>query len=159
STDGINWTRLTTQPVTLTAGCSALGAPNCDMLGGRLSVRPGSADMYAWVVAQDGTTNKGISRTTNGGSPAWTALTVTRINSRGDPLNSGCGTGQGFYDLYVAAVPNGANTDLYAGAVNLFKCANANSTTCTTWLNLTHVYGNCSPNNVSIHPDNHALDF
>src|SRR5262249_51693878 len=158
STDGINWTRLANQPVVFAAGCSALSSPNCDMLVGRLTVRPGSADMYAWIVASNGTTNKGMARTSNGGSTAWTALTVTGINSCGD-ISGGCGTGQGVFARYVAAVPNGANTDLYAGAVNLFKCANANSTTCTTWLNLTHVYGSCFPSNVSIHPDNHGIDF
>ncbi len=156
SSDGATWTRLAFQPVSFAASCNT-GA-TCDMLRAALTVRPGAADMYAWVVASNGTTNRGIGKTTNGGTTGWSPLTITGINSCGD-TRGGCGTSQGFYDLVLAAVPNGANTDLFAGAVNLFKCANSNSTTCTTWLNLTHVYGSCSASNVSIHPDQHAIDF
>ncbi|MDP9263854.1 MAG: hypothetical protein M3O85_05985 [Acidobacteriota bacterium] len=168
STNGSSWTRLTNQPVTFAANCSNGGAPTCDMLRGQLTVRPGSAEMYAWILGTDGTTNRGISRTTDGGATGWSAtavgsgpgaLSITGITTCGD--TGGCGTSQGFYDLVLTAVPNGDNTDLYAGAVNLFKCQNSNSTTCATWLNLTHVYGSCSNNTsyLSIHPDQHAIEF
>jgi hypothetical protein len=165
STNGSTWTRLANQPVAFAPNCSdslPSGSPDCDILRAALTVRPGSADLYAWVVGTDGTTNRGISKTNDGGATAWTALTVTGINSCG-PSETGCGTSQGFYNLVLSAVPNSTNTDLYAGAVNLFKCsitgANPTCAVANSWLNLTHVYGTCNAANVSIHPDQHAIDF
>jgi len=121
--------------------------------------------MYVWYV--DGNdTDQGIWKSTNGGT-SWTKLTDTGITNCGDSFG-GCGTTQGFYDLELAAVPNGAtSTDLYAGAVNLYKCTiTSSSPTCggtgsNKFLNLTHVYG-CAPNFGSIahvHPDQHGVDF
>src|SRR5204863_9154428 len=120
SADGQNWSRLPFQPVSFVTNPPCDLQDTCDMLVGRLAVRPGRNEMYAWVVGANGTTNRGMSRTTNGGSTAWTALTLTGINSCGDSFG-GCGTEQGFFDLYLAAVPNGTNTDLYAGATNPYK--------------------------------------
>jgi hypothetical protein len=160
STNGSTWTRLAFQPVaTFSAGCNT--SASCDMGRAALSVRPGTADLYAWAVAANGTTNRGISKTSNGGTTAWTVLTISGVSSCGD--TTGCGTSQGFYNLVLAAVPNSTNTDLFAGAVNLFKCSiTAANPTCTaggSWLNLTHVYGSCVAANVTIHPDQHAIDF
>ena len=79
----------------------------------------------------------------------------------------GCGTEQGIYNLELAAVPDGQVTDLYAGAVNLYKCRITSATpTCggtapDTFVNLTHAYG-CPPAFGSIahvHPNQHALSF
>ena len=46
----------------------------------------------------------------------------------------GCGVQQGYYNLELLAVPNGsAATDLYAGAINLYKCSiNSANPTCNT---------------------------
>jgi len=75
----------------------------------------------------------------------------------------GCGVQQGAYDLELLAVPNGADTDLYAGAVNLYKCGiTTQNPTCaaTPFLNLTHVYG-CAPvaAPAHVHPDQHAMSY
>jgi hypothetical protein len=63
--------------------------------------------------------------------------------------------------MSLAAVPSGGVTDLYAGAVNEFKCRSlqSSSTTCSggSWLNLTHVYG--CPAIAHVHPDEHGIDF
>ena len=59
---------------------------------------------------------------------------------------------QGTYDLVLLAVPNGGTTDLYAGSVNLYKCAiSALNPTCASspFMNLTHVYG-CVPINMPL---------
>jgi hypothetical protein len=80
------------------------------------------------------------------------------------PDNSGCGVEQGYYNLALAAIPNGGATDVYAGAINLFKCTIAGGTTCTQgdWINLTHVYG-CNPgplgSSAHVHPDQHGIAF
>jgi large repetitive protein len=142
SSDGITWARLATQPVTITSGGCPASATG--ILVGRLTVKPGANEVYAWTVGCDGVTDRSIARSTDGGS-TWAALSLSGISSGG----------QGFYDLYVAAVPNGSNTDLYAAGVDLFKCSSANSTTCA-WSNLTDVYG---ANPVHVHPDEHGFDF
>ena len=167
SADGINWTRLATQPGTglSTNSCPAQTSAACPIYRGEIAVVPSRNEMYAWYV--DGNdTNQGIWKSSNGGT-SWTKLTDTGITNCGDSFG-GCGTTQGFYDLELAAVPNGAtSTDLYAGAINLYKCAiTTGSPTCggtgsNKFLNLTHVYG-CAPDFGSIahvHPDQHGIDF
>ncbi|MBZ5719455.1 MAG: glycoside hydrolase [Acidobacteriia bacterium] len=166
STDGATWTRLATQPggaLLSTAACPVNYTtvnPPCPMYRGEIAVVPGRNEMYVWYVDVF-ETDQGIWKTTNGGS-SWTKVTDTGITNCGDSF--GCGTSQGSYNLELAAVPNGAsNTDLYAGAINVYKCSiTTGSPTCNgagvnTFLNLTHVYG-CSAI-AKVHPDQHALDF
>jgi len=63
---------------------------------------------------------------------------------------------QGTYNLELAALPNGSGTDLFAGAINLYKCRITNPTAPScSFLNLTHVYG-CL-NIANVHPDQHHL--
>jgi hypothetical protein len=165
STDGINWTRLTdaNQPGTglTTASCPATSATNsvCPIYRAELAVVPGRNEMYTWVVALDPNTRQetdgGVWQSTNGASGAWTAITDAGITNCGDGF--GCGVQQGTYNLELAALPNGSvATDLYAGAINVFKCriTNPASPSCA-FMNLTHVYGCLSIANV--HPDQHHL--
>lgn len=169
STDGTSWTRLTTQPsaaLTLTNCPTVVGNPtSCPMYRGQFAVTPGRNEMYFWFVDPNDN-DRGIWRSTNGGT-SWTQITETGVANCGDSF--GCGTTQGFYNLEIAAIPNGGtSTDLYIGAINLFKCNLANggtSTSCSTldasqpnqWINLTHVYG-CL-NIANVHPDEHGLDY
>jgi hypothetical protein len=122
--------------------------------------------MYTWVVSFDSAgieVDQGIWLTTSAGA-TWKAIDDTGITICGDGIDSGCGVQQGSYNLELAAVPNGSTaTDLYAGAVNIFKCTVASPTSSApacTFLNLTYVYG-CSPTSAlaHLHPDQHALDF
>jgi len=177
SSNGQNWTRLTNQPnptVLSTANCPSQipgSGSNCPIYRGQLAVVPGRQEMYFWFVnlaSQSGNlvvVDEGIWRSPDGGN-SWTRIDETGISNCGDPGNIGCGVDQGYYNLELAAVPNGQATDLYAGAVNLFKCKLTNGgSTCATldinlpnqWVNLTHVYG-CS-SIASVHPDQHGLDF
>jgi hypothetical protein len=174
SPDGVNWTRLTTQPDSQlsTTNCPAQptldvnGIETCPIYRGEIAVVPGRNEMYVWYVAFTyinsttvGFVDEGIWRSINGGQ-SWSAISTTAIDNCGDPQNAGCGVYQGWYDLTLASVPNGASgTDLYAGAVNLFKCSvNSSNPSCSTqpFLNLTHVYG-CDTSQV--HPDEHATAF
>ena len=94
--------------------------------------------------SNDNPVDQGIWQSENGGA-SWTQISDSGIINCGDV--SGCGVEQGFYNLALLAVPNGAATDLYAGAINLYKCSisSLNPTCATTpFLNLTHVYG-CDP--------------
>jgi len=168
SSDGLNWARLPAQPG---AGLSAGLCPpspsssSCAIYRGEIAVVPGRDEMYVWYV--DGNeNNQGIWKSTNGGA-SWTQLDDSGIANCGDSFG-GCGTQQGSYNLELAAVPNGVTaTDLYAGAINLYKCTLTSlspacgGTGSNRFLNLTHVYG-CPPNFGSIahvHPDQHGIDF
>src|SRR6266700_1411733 len=119
--------------------------------------------MYAWFVyfSSTGTSvDGGIWQSANGGA-SWTSISDAAITNCGDFY--GCGVQQGAYDLALLAVPNGEATDLYAGAVNLYKCGiTSQNPTCaaTPFMNLTHVYG-CAPiaAPAHVHPDQHALAY
>ena len=180
STDGQNFTPLTTQP---TAGlASALcpagsNATTCLIYRGEFAVVPGRNEMYAWVVdvQRDASGNptpadEGIWQSTNGGA-SWTQIPDNGITNCGDSAfgpNSGCGVEQGWYNLELSAIPNppppnSTGTDVYAGAINLYKCTlEPGTTTCLQgdWINLTHVYG-CSPLGAPahVHPDQHGIGF
>jgi hypothetical protein len=122
--------------------------------------------MYLWFISIDANNmvDQGIWRSISGGT--WSRISETGLTNCGDA--DGCGVSQAFYNLEITAVPDGNGvTDLYAGAVNLFKCKLLNSqTSCSTvdvnlpsaWLNLTHVYGICS-SKAQVHPDEHGMDF
>ena len=183
STDGENFTRLNTQPSggLASANCPATSnATSCLIYRGEFAVVPGRNEMYVWVVdvQGDGTygnpvaADEGIWQSTNGGT-SWTQIPDNGITNCGDdafgPDNSGCGVEQGWYNLELSAVPdppppNSTGTDIYAGAVNLYKCTlePAASTKCTQgdWINLTHVYG-CNPLGAPahVHPDQHGIGF
>ena len=162
SSDGATWSRLTSQPgVGLNlSNCPAYFSTTCPIFRGALSIRPGADEIYVWYVDLN-SKDQGIYKTTDGGQ-TWTAFNESGITNCGDA--AGCGTEQGFFNLVLSAVPqSNGGTDLYAGAVNLFKCSitSANPTcSANPFLNLTHVYG-CSPigSLAHVHPDQHAIAF
>src|SRR3954452_11012232 len=117
--------------------------------------------MYVWYVSVSpagSILDGGIWQTLNGGR-SWSSVSGTGIQNCGDV--EGCGVQQGIYDLSLAAVPNVADTDLYAGAVNIYKCTvKPSNPGCSVqpFINLTHVYG-CSPiaAPAHVHPAQHAI--
>lgn len=169
SPDGINWTRLSVQPGALTStNCPThmSQASVCPIYRGEIAVVPnrtgmsGLGEMYVWFVdANQG--DQGIWQSLDGGA-SWSQINDSGITNCGD-LFGGCGTEQGVYNLTLAAVPDGTATDLYAGAVNVYKCVitnafpNCNGTGKNAFVNLTHVYG-CN-DIAKVHPDQHAMDF
>jgi len=167
SPDGVNWTRLATQPgngLTTTA-CPPQSTSNnqvCPLYRAEITVVPGRNEMYAWFIYFSGNTpiDGGIWQSLNGGS-SWNSISDAGITNCGD--SDGCGVQQGSYDLELLAVPNASGTDLYAGAINLYKCSiNPQNPACISpaFMNLTHVYG-CAPIAAlaHVHPDQHALAF
>ena len=170
SPDGINWTRLASQPGTglIAAACppQTVLPSACPIYRGEVAVVPNRAgpssrgEMYAWYVDSNDA-DQGVWQSVDGGV-TWIQLNDTGITNCGD-FFGGCGTAQGTYDLTLAAVPNGTATDIYAGAENLYKCTITNAfPTCNgsgnnSFMNLTHVYG-CS-DIAKVHPDQHAMDF
>ena len=169
SPDGVHWTRLATQPggsALSASACPPQSASNnyaCPIYRGELAVVPGRKEMYAWYVSvgSDGSVvDGGIWQSTNSGA-SWNAISDAGITSCGDV--AGCGVAQGAYNLELLAVPSGTATDLYAGAINVYKCSISSlNPTCAAspFMNLTHVYG-CDPIAAPshVHPDQHALAF
>ncbi len=168
SPDGLTWTRLANQPGTAgllsTTACPQNYVTTCPLYRGEITVVPGRNEMYVWFVSLSSASNpidQGIWQSTNGGA-SWTQISDSGIINCGDP-NGGCGVQQAFYNLELLAVPNGAATDLYAGAINLYKCSvSTTNPTCSgvPFMNLTHVYG-CDPIGAlaHVHPDQHALAY
>jgi len=173
SPDGLTWTRLANQPgaagVLSTTACPQNYSTNCPIYRGEVTAMPSRNEMYVWFISLDVNGNpvdQGIWQSTNSGA-SWTAISDSGIINCGD-LN-GCGVDQAYYNLDLLAVPNCANgeqscagnpTDLYAGAINLYKCGitSANPTCASMpFINLTHVYG-CSAI-AYVHPDQHALAY
>ena len=167
SPDGSHWTRLTNQP-----GGSALSATTCPpqsisnsqacpIFRGEITVVPGRNEMYAWYVSLDSNGNAvdgGIWQSLNGGT-SWTAIDDSGVADCGDSY--GCGVQDGSYNLELLAMADGSATDLYAGAINLYKCSiNSANPSCNNigFINLTHAYG-CDPiaAPAHVHPSQHAL--
>ena len=167
SPDGVTWTRLANQPggSVLSAGaCPPQSTSNnyaCPIYRAEIAVVPGRNEMYAWYVdlsSNGSVVDGGIWESLNGGA-SWTSISDAGITNCGDV--EGCGVQQGAYDLSILAVPNVADTDLYAGDVNLYKCTvKPSNPGCTVqpFINLTHSYG-CNPIGAPahVHPAQHAL--
>jgi hypothetical protein len=169
SPDGTHWTRLAIQPggpSLGTAACPPQSTSNnyaCPIYRAEITVVPGRNEMYAWFIslASNGSSiDGGIWQSLNGGA-SWTAIADAAITNCGDVY--GCGVQQGSYNLELLAVPNGGATDLYAGAINIYKCGiTTQNPACSSspFMNLTHVYG-CDPIGAPahVHPDQHALAY
>ncbi len=166
SADGANWSRLVNQPgsgLTTTVCPPQSTSPSfCPIYRGEIAAladptHPNRNELYVWYVdANDN--DQGIWVSADGGN-SWNQLDETGITNCGDQF--GCGTEQGAYNLTLAAVADGTTTDLYAGALNLYKCTVTGvPLQCfSPFLNLTHVYG-CPPDFGSIahvHPAQHAI--
>ncbi len=165
STDGATWNRLANQPAGINSGVcpnSPTDTLNCPLARGALGVREDTGEVFT-IYVNSASVNGGVYVLQSDGG-TWSAMGRAGIDGCGDAGSAGCGTEQGKYNLYMSAVPNGANTDLYVGAVNIYKCArSASNPLCTnngSWLNLTHVYG-CTPFGAPahVHPDQHGIDF
>ncbi len=176
SPDGLTWTRLATQPGTAgllgATACPQSFVTTCPIYRGEITVVPGRNEIYVWFVSLSSSgqpVDQGIWQSLNGGA-SWTQISDSGITNCGDSF--GCGVSQGTYNLELLAVPNcpggaqtcaGNPTDLYAGAINLYKCsmaASAGAACGSGFLNLTHVYGCPTIAELAhVHPDQHALAF
>ncbi len=130
SVDGVTWTRLAHQPGTgLTlAACPTIGSgAGCPMFRGALAVQAGTGDTFALTVDANNF-DQGLWQDVCGGSGGSCAASPigfgTRLGSGALEVGSGSSAiAQGDYDLSLAAVGAGADTVLFAGTVDLYRCA------------------------------------
>ncbi len=136
SLDGQTWTRLAHQPGAglTTAACptdpSSVGNVNCPIFRGALAVQPVSGDLFALTVDASNR-DQGLWRDVCGlvgsGCASSTVLFGSELGLVGaSPLEVGNGStiiAQGDYDLTLAASASGADTVVYAGTVDLFRCS------------------------------------
>lgn len=173
STDGQHWTLLPNggpASLNISTNCPTTVASNnvCPLYRSVLTQVPnraganGKGEMYIFIV-DSSDTDEGIFQSVDGGQ-TWSALPITGIANCGDGSNGACGTDQGSYNLTLLAVPNGTATDVWAGAVNEYRCTFApSSPSSCSFSNMTHTYGVCGSGAVGafshVHPDQHGIDF
>ncbi|HKI04035.1 MAG TPA: hypothetical protein VKK31_18795 [Thermoanaerobaculia bacterium] len=92
----------------------------------------------------------------DGGSTAWTKLTGSTTFPTCSSGSSG--TGQDWYDLFIAVDPANDKT-LYTGHIDVFKSTVNATYTSMTSSNLTNVYTTSCPSYGKVHPDQHTLTF
>jgi len=133
SADGVTWTRLPNQPgtgLTLSAcptNFGATGNVNCPIFRGALAVQATTGDTFALTTDihnQDQGLWQDICAFSGGSCVANEIAFGTQLNST--PMEMGNGSTQipqADYDLALAAVPNGGDTLLFAGTVDLYRCS------------------------------------
>ncbi len=158
SPDGVVFTRMASQPGT---GMSLANCPtqpfrpgnvSCPMFRGALAAQASTGDLFA--ISVDLNDNyQGVWRDVcgancgNGSAPVNFAPMAVPSDSALTP-----GTiEEGDYDLWIAALPAAADTLLYVGTTDVFKCSVANG---CDWKNLSNV-GFCDP--AVIAPFQHAV--
>ena len=131
SADGATWTRLTNQPGGLsTTACPTnpglTGSTACPIFRGSLAVDAATGDMYALTV-DTGNRDQGLWRDVcglNAGVCSNTVAFGTRLDS--SVLEEGGGStaiAQGDYSLSLATVASGADTLLFVGTTDLYRCS------------------------------------
>ena len=166
SFDGANWTRLAHQPGAglTTANCPALtttgsGSPTCPIFRGALAVQPATGDLYALTVdANDVDQGLWQDRCNASGSSCATPAPVFANRLDNGALETGSSViAQGSYNLTLAAAPAAANgTLLFAGTVDLYRCALTSGATACTWRNTTNARSACNAP-AKVAPAQHAL--
>jgi hypothetical protein len=163
SADGVTWARLAQQPGTglTSSSCPAntdnVGNGGCPIFRGALAVEPASGDTYALTVDAN-SKDQGLWRdvcASTGSSCAGNVAFAQRVG--GTSLEVGGGStaiAQGDYNLSLAAVASGSDTLLFAGTVDLYRCALSSG--CATLRNTTNALNGCgAPAKVA--PAQHAI--
>lgn len=149
SPDGINWTRMASQPGAnfTTQNCPSLpglpGSPGCPIFRGALAVQPVTGDLFALSVDQNNLDQGLWHDACNTISGACSSPTVSFAQLNDTALEAGNANpginpltiSQADYDLYLAAIPSQQDTLLFAGTVDIYRCSLANN---CSWLNTTN---------------------
>jgi hypothetical protein len=166
SPDGANWTRLTAQPgagLTTTncpVGVNGVGSSSCPIFRGVIAAQPTTGDLYALTVSSSNG-DQGLWQdlcNAASGSCSNSAPTFAHRLDNGALDTTGTTTlPQGVYNLALAALPTSGNgTLLFAGTVDLYRCALAQGATACTLRNTTNALDGCNAP-AGVAPAQHAL--
>jgi hypothetical protein len=168
SPNGVTWTRLLTQPGSnlTTANCpvGSTGTGDqttCPIFRGTLAVQPATGDLYALTVDVNNL-DQGLWQDLCNATSTTCATPAPTFANRIDngALEVGGGSTvitQGNYNLALNAAPAAANTTfLYAGTVDLYRCAIAAGSSACSLRNTTNALDGCdAPAQVA--PAQHAI--
>lgn len=158
SPDGMNWTRLAAQPgVDLTTancpvGVNGIGNPaTCPIFRGALAVQPATGDLYALTVDANNLDQglwQDLCNATSNTCAAPLPTFANRIDNAALEVGSGnIAISQGAYNLTLSAAPantGASGTILYAGTVDLYRCAIAANSTACAFRNTTNALNGCN---------------
>ena len=162
STDGMTWTRLAQQPGTglTTTACPTspglIGNASCPIFRGALAVQPTTGDTFALTIDANNL-DQGLWQDVcaAAGSGCGNAVNfATQLPST--PLEIGSGStaiAQGDYNLSLAAVASGSDTNLFVGTEDLYRCTLASG--CVLRNTTNAVNGCAAPAQVA--PAQHAV--
>ena len=167
SLDGITWTRMATQPgPTLRAlvcpnNVGGIGSIACPIYRASLAVDPSSGDTFAWTVDANNQDQGLWQDQCNLSGSACSSPTLTFAKQwstaalQSNTVQGGATIAQGGYNLALAAVPAGPgagqDTQLFAGANDLWKCSLAMG---CVWRNTTNA---ATCHTAQVGPFQHAL--
>jgi hypothetical protein len=152
SSDGKTWTRLATQPgknLAKSVGycphdLGMTGSKACPIFRGALAVDPETGDTFAWTVdvnnQDQGLWQAPCNLGGNGRCGSSTIAFTQQWSTTSLESNTTQGAktiADGDYNLTLAAIPSGADTLLFAGAHDLWKCGPLATQGCT-WRNTTN---------------------
>lgn len=167
SADGQTWTRLPNQPgpnLTM-AMCPTntgySGSQACPIYNGALAVQPVTGDTFA-LTTDINNLDQGLWQDAcniASGSCSSAALAFAQINDAAldaGALNPSQPTliPQADYDLYLAAVPSGSDTLLFAGTADIYRCDLGAG---CAWRNTTHAQSS-DCNSAHVAPAQYAID-
>ena len=162
SADGVTWTRLANQPgVNLSAtNCPAnfgsMGSASCPIERGVLAVQAATGDTFALTVDANNV-DQGLWQDVCNANGYGCANPVVQFAQQipDAPLDAASGDGtipQGTYNLTLAALPVQADTLLFAGTQDIYRCSLAAG---CVWRNTTNT-ATCAAAQVA--PAQHAMD-
>lgn len=163
STDGVTWTRLSRQPgngldaTVCPANPNQSGSTSCPIYRGALAVQPVSGDTFA--LTTDGkNVDQGLWQDAcgfiNGACGNGSVTFAGQIASSALEMGDGSRRiAQASYDLWLQAVPSRADTLLFAGTRDIFRCSLAGG---CQWRNATNT-NTCAAAKVG--PAQHAVDW
>ena len=163
SADGVTWTRLANQPGAgmTAAACptnpGGIGSTGCPMFRGELAVQAATGDTFALSVDANNV-DQGVWQDVcrlSGTSCAVNEIAFGKqLASAALEVGSGStAIAQADYDLALSVVGNGADTVVFAGTTDLYRCSLAAG---CVWRNTTNAVNGCAaPAMVS--PAEHAI--
>jgi hypothetical protein len=167
SSDGVKWVRMSAQPgAALTVancpvGVSGNGAATCPIFRGTLAVQAATGDLYALTV--DASNNdqglwQDLCNASKGVCSDGAPVFATRIDNGALDVGSGnVAIAQGDYNLALSAAPVAANgTVLFAGTVDLYRCAMSYGATACVLRNTTNAINGCNAS-AAVAASQHAL--